>query len=839
MFCLLISLAFATEPAASPTTLVPQETVEPFALPDDPLGAARDAYNAWDNDTARAILEAYLASPDNYKQRTSTRLLLGRVYMELGEYALASAQFYRVRLGEGGDAKTAAWFEILVDLERGRPKTAIKECHEYRERFGSGRRSSECMIVIGDAEADRGHLLSARNAYDAYLEDPEHDDHMRDEELTLRLALSTAERYPERAIPTLIRLALHHTFASTGAGAEAALERLRIRGYEQATLPDDAASRMALAESRRRSGLADDAWTRFQALANASDDDPPVAAWVERNARRFQRSTRHPLATIQANIQRYNRGESTGAIAWEIFTGWQAAGRWDRAAEWGRLGLEQHESKWPWRGRRDDVAHATMLAGEFANAADAWESARLAKHGSVRQARFYESLTALLSGQTDRAMEGFTVLIEEGGSLGVAARYWRIRTAEQAGRTDTMTDRMRLALEDTVGWYSLLINNAKPTGVGWVVRDGTWRGPEAPINPVASAHPAAAGDEAPPPLARDAGAEPREGASPSEEAGSLLKPWSFLEFHGLKPRLPPPADTAPFPTGADPSAHHNPSRALTILRKLGAAHHEVWPDLKDAHHLAQAGLLEESGPIVRAAYAEYQDPRSVRDPDRRAAIAALSIPKSDWLAASIAAGDYHFQAKHLWKQASEVEPQALAKLQFPVAYGRELWPHCQRWDLDPYLMLAIMRQESIYNPEALSRTGAIGLMQIIKGTGAKLSARLGEPFFAPVTLYNPSVNLRYAVHYMSLLNERFNGNFAMAVASYNGGPHHMSRAHRQTLGALEFDAFVEMIPRKEPRDYVKKVIGYYQQYVELYGPHGATVVLPKRLNADSPEVVNF
>jgi len=153
--------------------------------------------------------------------------------------------------------------------------------------------------------------------------------------------------------------------------------------------------------------------------------------------------------------------------------------------------------------------------------------------------------------------------------------------------------------------------------------------------------------------------------------------------------------------------------------------------------------------------------------------------------------------------------------------------------------LSIMRQESIYNPEALSHTGAIGLMQIIKGTGAKLSALLDEPLFSPVTLYNPSVNLRYSVYYLQLLNERFNGNFPMAVASYNGGPHHMSRAHRQTLGKLDLDAFVEMIPREEPRNYVKKVVGYYQRYVELYGPPGASVVLPQRLNTDSPEVVNF
>ena len=79
----------------------------------------------------------------------------------------------------------------------------------------------------------------------------------------------------------------------------------------------------------------------------------------------------------------------------------------------------------------------------------------------------------------------------------------------------------------------------------------------------------------------------------------------------------------------------------------------------------------------------------------------------------------------------------------------------------------------------------------------------------------------------------------MAVASYNGGPHHMSRAHRSTLGRLELDAFVEMIPRREPRDYVKKVVSYYKSYVSLYGPEGASVVLPGRLRTDDTEVVNF
>ena len=219
---------------------------------------------------------------------------------------------------------------------------------------------------------------------------------------------------------------------------------------------------------------------------------------------------------------------------------------------------------------------------------------------------------------------------------------------------------------------------------------------------------------------------------------------------------------------------------------------------------------------------------------------ALGITEKTWTLASLAARDHHHIAKRLsGGKPPEVDAEAWEKLALPVAHARELWPHCQRWDMDPFLVLSIMRQESIYNPDALSHTGAIGLMQFIKGTGAKVSALLDEPLFSPQTLYNPSINLRYSVYYLRLLDDRFNGHFPMAVASYNGGPHHMSRAHRSTLGRLELDAFVEMIPRREPRDYVKKVVSYYKSYVSLYGPEGASVVLPGRLRTDDTEVVNF
>ena len=123
----LLSAALARPGTVLP--IVPQVAPGHIAeLPDDPLGEARQRARASDFNGARAILEPYLASKESWQERTATRLLLGQVYMELGLYNLASGQFYRVRRGEGGDAKVAAWYEAQADLLRGRPHAAIKEC---------------------------------------------------------------------------------------------------------------------------------------------------------------------------------------------------------------------------------------------------------------------------------------------------------------------------------------------------------------------------------------------------------------------------------------------------------------------------------------------------------------------------------------------------------------------------------------------------------------------------------------------------------------------------------------------------------------------------------------
>jgi soluble lytic murein transglycosylase len=176
---------------------------------------------------------------------------------------------------------------------------------------------------------------------------------------------------------------------------------------------------------------------------------------------------------------------------------------------------------------------------------------------------------------------------------------------------------------------------------------------------------------------------------------------------------------------------------------------------------------------------------------------------------------------------------------YPTAEADALWRHGQRYDVDPLLALGLMRQESVYRQWALSPTGAIGLMQVMPRTGARIAARMGDPTYSPDVLEDPSTNVRYGVWYISQLLDRFDGAWPLAVASYNGGPHNVSAWLRPWGDKIRVDDFVEQIPYPETRDYVKKVTGWYMAYVALYGAPEDHVRIPMAVTGDDPSVVNF
>jgi soluble lytic murein transglycosylase len=134
--------------------------------------------------------------------------------------------------------------------------------------------------------------------------------------------------------------------------------------------------------------------------------------------------------------------------------------------------------------------------------------------------------------------------------------------------------------------------------------------------------------------------------------------------------------------------------------------------------------------------------------------------------------------------------------------------------VDPYLVAAIIREESQYDWRAVSRVGAIGLMQVMPGTANNVAQRLGIPAVGRDDLFDQETNIRIGVHYVEQLLEQFSGNVAYTIASYNAGPIAVGSWIALHRGRSQ-DEFVELIPYQETRQYVKRVLRSYREYIRL------------------------
>ncbi|HEX2955601.1 MAG TPA: transglycosylase SLT domain-containing protein [Chitinispirillaceae bacterium] len=158
-------------------------------------------------------------------------------------------------------------------------------------------------------------------------------------------------------------------------------------------------------------------------------------------------------------------------------------------------------------------------------------------------------------------------------------------------------------------------------------------------------------------------------------------------------------------------------------------------------------------------------------------------------------------------------PVGVYLLLYPAFYSNIILDRATIEAIDPNLVSAVMRQESIFNPKIVSPAGAIGLMQIMPYTGEQLAGDLKIPFLVD-SLYNPAYNIKLGTYYLKQLSESCNNNFVMVLSSYNAGPHNAKKWYQKNKQE-EFDLFVEDIEFTETRNYVKKVMGNYWSYQEL------------------------
>ena len=168
-----------------------------------------------------------------------------------------------------------------------------------------------------------------------------------------------------------------------------------------------------------------------------------------------------------------------------------------------------------------------------------------------------------------------------------------------------------------------------------------------------------------------------------------------------------------------------------------------------------------------------------------------------------------------WQAAlkAPTDPRVLRAI-FPWPNRRTVEAEAAEFGVDPLLLVALVRQESVFDAEALSPAGARGLVQLLPGTAA-LTARGLDVTFYPEWITVPDLNLHLGAAHLAELVRRFAGRIEAAVASYNAGTTPVERWLARD-SAQDPDEFIELIPYQETRGYVRSVLRNRELYRALY-----------------------
>jgi soluble lytic murein transglycosylase len=233
----------------------------------------------------------------------------------------------------------------------------------------------------------------------------------------------------------------------------------------------------------------------------------------------------------------------------------------------------------------------------------------------------------------------------------------------------------------------------------------------------------------------------------------------------------------------------------------------------DDLHLQKARLLSNGG-LVDFAVRELQ--------------AAADTDKGNWELAETAqiyADTGHYDRaievmKHSVPSYFAVDipmlPREYWEALFPRPYWSDLKKYSEANGLDPYLVASLIRQESEFNPLAVSRANAVGLMQLLPQTGRVVARQESLHHYNSSLLYTPTVNLELGTHYFRGMVDKFNGSFEHALAAYNAG----SDRVEEWMGQGPYrdsPEFVESIPFTETREYVQAIMRNAAVYRQLYG----------------------
>ena len=249
---------------------------------------------------------------------------------------------------------------------------------------------------------------------------------------------------------------------------------------------------------------------------------------------------------------------------------------------------------------------------------------------------------------------------------------------------------------------------------------------------------------------------------------------------------PVPASTQ----SVDPPAVADPPPTAALIRQLLAA--GLFDD--GLSELRYAQRTSGSSPAIEATIAWVHHEKG----DLRRAITLMRRAYPQFLAAG-----------------GEGLPAEILQIIFPLTYWDSIKRNSTIYELDPYVVAALIAQESTFDANARSGANAWGLMQIVPPTGRRLAKELHFRRFSTSMLTNGDTNIRLGTLYFKRLVEQFGGTY-YALASYNAGENRVVRWKAERPG-MDEDEFIDDIPFPETQNYVKRVLGIAEDYRRLYG----------------------
>lgn len=250
---------------------------------------------------------------------------------------------------------------------------------------------------------------------------------------------------------------------------------------------------------------------------------------------------------------------------------------------------------------------------------------------------------------------------------------------------------------------------------------------------------------------------------------------------------------------------------------------EALPRWQRAAALSKIGFDSSAELELRAAYATTQSPRLLLE-------AAQSAIAAEHYSVAIALARQAYPQPEA-RNPSEM-PSAVAKALYPLPFFSSVTIAAARDHVDPMIVAGVMRQESAFQPEAVSSAGAVGLMQVLPKTAPALARRL-KLRYSRIRLFDPEYNLQLGTLYLSDLIGQF-GEPEAALAAYNAGEDR-SKLWKAERNYPEVAEFVESIPFTQTRDYVQIVMRNAEIYRKLNPPAAAK---PARAKSSAAKSVN-